>query len=111
MTPISRSFSSVKRLIASGDFSSERMAKKPSWPRTRPDAADLPVEPLERPVAFGAVTGEQAAGLLGEIDEDRPALEDRQRAAGAFGVDNGGNLVVGRDLEKGRVVLLAPCRY
>src|SRR3546814_18252678 len=51
---------------------------------------------------------QKPSGLLGEIDEDRGGVEDtRLPAAGAFGVDDGGNLAVRIDRSEGRRMLLA----
>jgi len=71
----------------------------------RPQAADLPVQPFQHLVALRAGGRQQLAGLLGQVGEDGAALENAHRLAVRVGVDDGGNLVVGRDGEEGRLEL------
>jgi len=52
-------------------------------------------QPLDRLPARRPIGGEEPAGLVGEIEQDRPRLEERERPpAGAVGVDDRGDLLV-----------------
>ena len=76
-------------------------------PRHRPEPAHLPHQPFQHRHPAAQVRGQELAGLLAEVQQDGARLEDRDRAAaGAFRVDDGGDLVVGADGEEGRGELL-----
>eukprot|EP01022_Parablepharisma_sp_SALTPOND_P027435 TRINITY_DN665_c0_g3_i1.p1 TRINITY_DN665_c0_g3~~TRINITY_DN665_c0_g3_i1.p1 ORF type:complete len:1952 (-),score=631.07 TRINITY_DN665_c0_g3_i1:246-6101(-) len=61
----------------------------------RTDAAHLEHHPLDHLVTLGGILGDELAGLLGQVQQDRARFEQRQRlAAGAIGIDDRGNLVV-----------------
>jgi hypothetical protein len=76
-------------------------------PGHRPEAADLPEEPLQRVVAAVHVVRQEPAGFLGEVLQDRAGLEDRQRAARRILVDDRRDLVVGAQAQERRIELLA----
>src|SRR5262245_55608432 len=73
-------------------------------PHHRPDAAHLEHEPLDRARAALAVLRQQAPGLLGQVDQDRAGLEDREIAL--VPVDGGGNPPVRVDGEEPGLLLL-----
>jgi hypothetical protein len=61
----------------------------------RPDAAHLEHQPLDGLVAACRVARHEPSGLLGEVQQDRARLPQRQRlAAGSVGVDQRRDLVV-----------------
>jgi hypothetical protein len=78
-------------------------------PAHRPEAGHLPGEPLQRDAALARIGGQQAAGLLGQVLQDRAGFEHRVGAAGEgrVVVDDGGQLVVGVDAPELGGVLLA----
>src|SRR3546814_2767992 len=65
----------------------------------RTKARHLPHEPLLSLAAAARVFRKQPAALFGEIEQDRAALEHRQRRAAAYGlmVDDRGQAAVGVD--------------
>src|SRR3546814_2684071 len=65
----------------------------------RTKARHLPHEPLLSLAAAARVFGKQPAALFGEIEQDRAALEHRQRRTAAYGlmVDDRGQAAVGVD--------------
>ena len=68
----------------------------------RSDAAHLEHQPLEAFVAAGGILRNEAAGLLGQVHQDRTRLEQRQRlAAGTVWVEDGRDLVVRVDRQEG----------
>ncbi|MEY9429446.1 hypothetical protein ABH975_004761 [Bradyrhizobium ottawaense] len=67
----------------------------------RPDAAHLEVHPLDGPVAARGILRQKLAGLLGEVLQDRPGLEQRQRpASGTVGVEDRRDLAIRIEREK-----------
>src|SRR5262245_22224950 len=74
------------------------LAKK--WPRS----SQLPHQPLDHASLGGTVLRPQLAGLLGEIEQDRSRLHEMEAVVS---VNDGGDLVVRRDLEKVGLELLA----
>src|SRR5581483_2658757 len=75
----------------------------------RADAAYLHEKPLQHFVLLRLVLRQELAGLAGEINQDRPGFENRQRlAAQTVPVDDRGDFVVRTDLEKFRFELVAP---
>ena len=60
--------------------------------------------------AAAQVGGQEAAGLFGQVEQDRAGFEQRQRraAVGRGLVDDGGDAVVGRDGEELGLELVAP---
>jgi len=60
-------------------------------------------------VAAVEIGGQELSGLLGEIQQDRPGLEDRDRLGPALRlvVEDGGDAVVRRDLQEFRIELIA----
>jgi hypothetical protein len=75
----------------------------------RTDAAHLEHHPLDRLVATCRIGGNELAGLVGEIEQDRARLEQRQRpAAGAARVEDRRDLLVRVErCELGRLLLVA----
>ncbi len=74
----------------------------------RADAAHLEHQPLERLVAAAQVGGQKAAGLGGEVDEDRARFEQRDRpSVRAVGIDDRRDLVVRADGQEFRLELVA----
>ena len=65
----------------------------PGLPEDRADVAHLVHQPLDHGARAG-VLGKEAAGLLGEVDQDRPGLEDRERATRDVVVDDRRDLLV-----------------
>ncbi len=63
----------------------------------RADAAHLPHQPFHRLPVRRRLLGPELAGLLGEIHQDRARLEQR---SAVVAVDDGGDAVVGADLEE-----------
>ena len=77
-------------------------------PRHRPKAAHLPHQPFIDGDALDQRRGQELAGLLAEIEQDRAGLEYADALAiGAVGIDDRRNLVVGADREEIRRHLLA----
>ncbi len=76
--------------------------------RHRPEACDLPEQPLHRVHPTADVRRHQPSGLLDEIEQDRAGFEQADRLAAADGivVDDRRDLVVRRFLEKIRFELL-----
>jgi hypothetical protein len=65
-------------------------------------------QPLQGVVALARILGEELAGLLGEVPEDGARFHHGvASAAGTVGVDDGGDAVVGGELQKFRRELLA----
>ena len=84
------------------------LVEEADLPEHRPDPAHLEHQPLQHAVAPGGVAGDEPAGLLGEIDEDRPRLEEpERRAAGAVRVDDRRDLAVRVQRQKGGTPLVA----
>ena len=75
--------------------------------RHRPEAAHLPHQPFIDRDALGQRLGQEFAGLLAEIEQDRAGFEHADAlATGTIGIDDGGDLVVGADRqERGRHLL------
>ena len=73
----------------------------------RPDRGHLEEHPLDRLPPPRRVGGDETAGLVGQVQQDRAGLEQPQRlSAGAVGVDHRGDLAVGVERhELGRVAL------
>src|SRR6516162_4321129 len=68
------------------------VAEKEDVLRGRRHVAGGFAEPLVGPGARQGIAGDQLAGLLGEVIEDRPRLDQGQRpAAGTLGIDQGRN--------------------
>ena len=64
--------------------------------------------PLQRVVTLALVSGQEAPGFLGQIDQDRARLHHAVgRTARTIGVDDGRNLVVGRQLQMLSAELIA----
>src|SRR6266513_3945284 len=78
-------------------------------PRHRAEVAHLPEYPLDAVQASTPLGGNEPAGLVGEVDQDRARFEHRQRrsAIGRRLIDDAGDAVVGRDLQECRSELLA----
>ena len=76
----------------------------------RAEAPQLPREPFEDRLAPAQVGGQEAAGLLGQIDQDGAGFEHRKRLAAVrrIVIDDGRHPVVGADGEEVGLVLLAP---
>ncbi len=72
----------------------------------RADAAHLEHEPLHHQRTALRVGGQQPAGLLGEVDQDRAGLEHCEVAG--LAIDDGGDAAVGRNPEELRALLLEP---
>ena len=82
------------------------MVEKSDLPEHRADAAHLEHQPLDGLIAL-CPGADQRAGLVGQIDQDRARLEQRQRrAARPVGVDDGGDLVVGVQRQECRAHLV-----
>ncbi len=61
----------------------------------RADAAHLEHHPLDGLIARGRIRGQQLAGLLGQVQQDRAGFEQGERlAARAVRIEDGRNLVV-----------------
>ncbi|GCC48828.1 hypothetical protein chiPu_0032996 [Chiloscyllium punctatum] len=75
----------------------------------RPEAAHLPHHPLDDVRPRTQLPRQEAAGLVGEIDQDRAGLEHRERTAavGWLMVDDRGDPVVRADRQEFRPKLLA----
>ena len=84
------------------------LVEEPDLTEHRSDASHLEHEPLDHVVAGRRVVRQETSGLVREIDEDRAGLEQRQRlAAGAVGIDDRRDLVVGiQRKELGRYLIL-----
>ncbi|MNE69135.1 hypothetical protein D3C80_1648410 [compost metagenome] len=79
-----------------------------SLARHRPQAADLPEQPLVDLDPTTLVGRIELAGLAPEVLQDGAGFEDRQRrAAGPLRIDDGGHTAVGTDRLEGRRELLA----
>ena len=78
-------------------------------PGHRTEIAHLPEQPLDRVNARAHILCQEATGLLGKIEQDRPGLENCNRlaAAGRCVIEDGGNSVVGGDDQKLRLELFA----
>jgi hypothetical protein len=78
-------------------------------PGHRSESADLPEQPLQHRVATAQVAGQEAAGLFGEVLQDRARLEHRDRCTAARRrvVDHRRHLVVGRNRQERRLELRA----
>jgi hypothetical protein len=76
-----------------------------------PQAAHLPVEPLEHVGAIAQFRRQKLPGLLGQVLQNGPRLKHTQGLAtvGGFVVNDGGNAVVGGNGEKiwGKLFALA----
>src|SRR5690349_2261444 len=85
------------------------LVEKADLPEHRPHAPHLEHQPLDGLVALCPVPREELPALVGEVDEDRPRLEQRQRlAAGAVGIDDCRDLAVRVErLELRRQLILA----
>jgi hypothetical protein len=77
--------------------------------RHRAEAADLPEQPLGDLEPAAQVGRDEAADLVGEIEQHCTGFEqgDRFAAVGRCVIDQRGNLVVGRDRQELRLELLA----
>ena len=77
--------------------------------RHRAEVPHLPEHPLDAVQARAPLMGDEPAGLVGEVDQDRARFEHRQRrsAIGRRLIDDAGDAVVGRDLQECRSELLA----
>ena len=65
-------------------------------PEHRPYATHLEHQPLQHSVTSRGILRQELAGLLREINQDRPGLEECERlSARAIAIDNRGNLAVG----------------
>jgi hypothetical protein len=75
----------------------------------RAQAGHLPEQPFQGGHAAARVAGQEAAGLLGQVQQDRAGLEHalRSTAIGRGVVDDGRHLVVGRDGQEFRLELVA----
>ncbi|MFK4603627.1 hypothetical protein ABIF57_003079 [Bradyrhizobium diazoefficiens] len=74
----------------------------------RPDPAHLEMHPLDGLVAARGILRQQLAGLLREILQNRPGLEQRQRpAAGTVGIEDRRDLAVRIERQKlGRLLVV-----
>src|SRR5471032_2515459 len=77
--------------------------------RHRTESAHLPEQPLQRDVAAAQILRDEAAGLVGQVQQDRARFENRDRraAVGRRVVDDGGDAVVRRDAQELRLELFA----
>lgn len=76
--------------------------------RHGPDPTHLPHQPFRHPDLFTGCRPAKAPGLLREVLQDRAAFEDRdRRAVRPVRIDNGRHPVVGRDLKKIGLKLVA----
>ncbi|CEE82426.1 hypothetical protein XAC2852_820143 [Xanthomonas citri pv. citri] len=75
----------------------------------RAQPAHLPEQPLQCSDPAAGIARQEAAGLLGQIQQDRAGLEHALRTAaiGRCMVDDGRHLVVGRNLQECRFELFA----
>ena len=79
-----------------------------NWPKLRADAGGLEEQPLQHVVFLRHVLGQEFAGFLGEVHEDRARLDHRiGLAARAFVVDDRWNFRVRIDLDEIGAVLVA----
>ena len=77
-------------------------------PEHRPDERHLEEHPLDRLPAARRIGRDEAAGLLGEVEQDRARFEQRERlAARPVGIDDRRNLAVGIERQEFRRALLA----
>ena len=74
----------------------------------RTEAAHLPHEPLHRLPALERRLGQEAPGLVREVEQDRSRFEERDLPSpGPVVVHDGRDLVVGADREELRLELIA----
>ena len=90
-------------------FSYRVVAEVMVLPGHRAEPAHLPERPLDRVVAAVEIRRQKFSGLLGEIQQHRAGLEDRDRLSAALRrmIDHRRNAVVGRDRQKLRRELFA----
>ncbi len=77
-------------------------------PQHRPQAADLPEQPLQGGIARPQLPAQQLAAFFRQIEQDGAGLEDAQRraAVGRHVVDDSWNFVIRRNRQKLRMKLL-----
>jgi hypothetical protein len=77
-------------------------------PEHRPQPAHLPHQPRNRFPPRGRIGGDELARLVGQVQQDRTALEQADRlTAGAVGIDDCGDLAVGVEAEEfGRLLVV-----
>jgi len=68
----------------------------------RAGSAHLPHQPFDRAIALRAILGEQLAGLVGEVDQDRARLHQAQPIVA---IDDRRDTIVRCNLEKIRLEL------
>ena len=76
-------------------------------PGHRPEAADLPEQPFQHLLPPARLDRREAPRFLGQMQQDRARLEDRQRAARHVVIDDRRHVAVGADREEGGFVLRA----